>query len=103
MHPYLKERLRDLKRHGWCKLEAELFLDESIVHGPVLDEFNEALRAHFNGQPFLVQENDDGDWVVRAPENRLELAQAIGEAVGEDIDVQAFGGDGQMINRSNLQ
>lgn len=104
MHPYLRERLRDLRNHGFCILEHDLIVKEgeSIWGGHNVDLFNEAVVKHFDGRPFLMDEQPNGDLLIREPKTHAEVARAIGEsanAVNAKINEEAFSADGAYRSR----
>jgi hypothetical protein len=94
--------LRDLKNHGFCILEKDLVLeDETIWGGYSHDLFNEKVVEYFDGQPFLMIDQPNGDLLIKKPETPLEMAKAIAEAknaMNEQIDRQEFGSAGLLIN-----
>lgn len=44
LHPYLKEAVQDLDRHGFCILDGELVVERGIVTAAQLEMFREACR-----------------------------------------------------------
>ena len=100
MHPYLRERLRDLRNHGFCIIEKDLIMeDETIWGGHSHDLFNEAVVKHFDGKPFLMEDQPNGDLLIKEPKTQEEWARAIvliNEMINEEITEQAFGEEGAL-------
>jgi len=100
IHPYLRERLRDLRKHGFCVIEHQLIMDdESIWGGHSHDLFNEEVVKHFDGKFFLMDTQPNGDLLIHEPKTQEEMARAIAEArtmANRAIDEAAFDDDGVM-------
>lgn len=80
MHPYLKERIRDLRNHGFCILEKQLIEeDETIWGGYSVDEFNDKAYEILGAEIFF-EERANGDMVVRKPKNAQERLQIMIDA-----------------------
>lgn len=80
MHPYLKERLRDLRTHGFCVLEHQLIIeDETIWGGYAVDDFNAKVYEILDGEVY-TDEKPNGDIIVRKPKDAKEQLELIVDA-----------------------
>lgn len=79
LHPYLKECVRDLKKHGFCVVAGDLIIDKHIASGVQMEMFREACRSVSNetGQNLLVDPHAlerPGDWPWKGKAGDLLVA-----------------------------
>jgi len=98
LHPYLKERLRDFKKHKFCVIEQQLVMeDETIWGGYNADHFNELIMKACEPDLPLITENASGDMICRKPRNQQDRLQAMNDALGDkELSEEDFHEEGSI-------
>ena len=91
LHPYLKEAVQDLERHGFCILDHELVVERGVVTSAQLELFREACRK--------VSIEKDRDLVMGEISNLSEGAlQYLAARTEAAYTAQDFAG---LLDRAN--